>query len=79
MKNDINSQHNNISKLREEFPTGYAIYDLGSEYGLVNGDNSFCIIDKSTLETKEMMMRYEKECIALIEKSIPIWYAEDDD
>lgn len=58
------------------FPDAYAIYDVGKYYGICVQE-SFYLVDKTNLEVVKAMPRYEKEVVDLIEKAIPIDFAED--
>lgn len=68
-----------MNKLIKEYPAAYAIYDLGKYYGVANSDERFCFVDKNSLKTVSVRMRYEKEVLDAINKAVPIWFAEDDD
>ena len=64
--------------LSKKFPEAYAIYDTGKWYG-VCVEESFYFVDKQTEEIEKVLPRYDKEVLEIIEKSIPISYADDED
>lgn len=67
-----------MKKILSKYPSAYAIYDVGQYYG-VGVQESFYLVDKESYETVKTLLRYEKETLELIEKAIPIWFAEDAD
>lgn len=66
-----------MNKILKAYPSAYAVYDLGNYYGVANGDELFYIVDKTTLKPTKALMRYDHEVIELIEKAIPLWFADD--
>ena len=64
--------------LFKKFPDAYAIYDVGKWYG-VCVQESFYYVDKQSLEIEKALPRYDAEVLEIIEKAIPISYADDED
>lgn len=76
-QNPNNDNRTTLSTIRTAFPSAIAIYDLGSHYGIANSDELFFLANKETLEPDDTLMRYQSEAIDLINKAIPIWYADE--
>lgn len=58
-----------------KYPNAYAIYDTGKYYGVCIQE-SFHFVDKNTLEIVKTLPRYDSEVLEIIEKAVPIYYAD---
>lgn len=61
-------------KIYDKYPNAYAIYDIGKYYGVCIQE-SFHFVDKNTLEIVKTLPRYDREALEIIEKAVPIYYA----
>ena len=66
-----------MKNLFEVYPDANAYYDVGKYYGVAMGED-FYLVDKKTLQIAEHKLRYESDVLEMIEKAVPIAYAEDD-
>lgn len=67
-----------MKKIVKEYPDAYAIYDIGSNYG-VCVQELFFILNKDDLSEVDVLPRYDSKVLELIENAIPLWFAEDAD
>ena len=67
-----------IRDILGRYPHAQAIYDIGKQYAIVQGEDTL-LIDKSTLGIDKALPTYSRELAEITKNGIPVWPMDLDD